>query len=249
MLALGGLTFGFVDSDLDGVEDSRDQCPNTPILELVDERGCPIKEVIKPKVRFYLRVGGGYIKDKREERTFSSLSVAFSWKKLYMSFSSKYYTSSKLYGSGMGNSYLFGGLSFYPTESLYLMPGLRVKIPTADRKFGDKYVDYSPTLSVDYFIGRLDLFSYASYTFRGNPNLKNTYFLSLGAGYDFTEKLYLSISTDFSQSAVSRRINRYLTIFSVYDINERLYTTLNYSKGLNSRAVDHSLSVRIGVRF
>jgi len=37
-----------VDSDLDGVPDTLDKCPNTPFLTLVNTDGCPIK---KDKIR------------------------------------------------------------------------------------------------------------------------------------------------------------------------------------------------------
>ncbi len=40
-LALGGST-GISDADQDGVKDSKDQCPATPVGARVDERGCPL---------------------------------------------------------------------------------------------------------------------------------------------------------------------------------------------------------------
>lgn len=41
--------YGYVDSDLDGVDDSVDKCPNTPFSDLVDESGCTIKSLIEEK--------------------------------------------------------------------------------------------------------------------------------------------------------------------------------------------------------
>ena len=43
--------YGYVDSDLDGVDDSVDKCPNTPFSDLVDESGCTIKSLVKKKER------------------------------------------------------------------------------------------------------------------------------------------------------------------------------------------------------
>jgi OOP family OmpA-OmpF porin len=44
--AFGGLSFGFggkqPDADLDGVQDSKDKCPDTPKGALVDANGCPL---------------------------------------------------------------------------------------------------------------------------------------------------------------------------------------------------------------
>jgi len=41
--------YGYVDSDLDGVDDSIDRCPNTPFSDLVDKNGCTIKSLVKNK--------------------------------------------------------------------------------------------------------------------------------------------------------------------------------------------------------
>jgi len=41
--------YGYIDSDLDGVDDSIDRCPNTPFSDLVDKYGCSIKSLVKNK--------------------------------------------------------------------------------------------------------------------------------------------------------------------------------------------------------
>jgi len=126
-LLLGtGLSFAFKDSDLDGVEDSVDRCPNTPLLELVDRFGCPLR-----KEKLYLRLGGGFLRDGREERVYGLTSLAYSLEGFYLSFTLRYYTYSRLHGRGMGDSTLFLGYSRY-VGRVYLLPGVRVKIPTGD---------------------------------------------------------------------------------------------------------------------
>ena len=45
-----------VDSDGDGVFDSVDQCPGTPMNLVVDERGCPVDVVIEDALKMELRV-------------------------------------------------------------------------------------------------------------------------------------------------------------------------------------------------
>ncbi len=242
--------FAFQDSDLDGVEDSVDKCPNTPILELVDRYGCPLESKLGPRGKFYLRVGGSYTKDREEERAFSLISVAFSYGKLYTSFSTRYYLSSKLYPSGMGDSRLFVGYSGFIRDRMYTLAGIRFKIPTGSKYYSNGKVDFTPSVLVDYIMNRYDLFTSLSYTFRGDNELKNTFSISLGGGYEFTEKLYGSLSLDLSQSALNNsRYNTYLSMFALYDITRNLYTSVTYSAGLNRRATDHSLSVRLGIRF
>ncbi|WP_457600119.1 transporter [Hydrogenivirga sp.] len=249
LLSLVQVAFAFQDSDLDGVEDSRDRCPNTPILQLVDKYGCPLESKRGVRGKFYLRVGGGVLKDGSEERTFSLFSVAYSYKRFYTSFTTRYYLSSKLYDPGMGDSSLFLGYSGFVTDRLYILPGVRIKLPTGDSQYSDGKVDYTPSLVLDYILDGYDVFAYLSYTFRGDSALRDTFSYSVGAGYDFTRSLYVSLSYDLSQSAVRSGYNSYLSVFTLYDLTDGLYTTLSYSKGINEEATDHSLSVRLGIRF
>jgi hypothetical protein len=51
--------FAFNDADLDGVEDSVDQCPGTSLTELVDISGCTIKDLASPH-HFDLIMGASY---------------------------------------------------------------------------------------------------------------------------------------------------------------------------------------------
>ncbi len=246
---LTGTGYAFQDSDLDGVDDSVDQCPGTPILELVDSKGCPISKKKKKKEwRAYLRIGGGFLQDRNEERTYTTLSLALSYKGIYTSFNTRYYTSSKLYSNGMGDSSLFFGYSRFITESIYIFPGIRFKIPTGADQYTNGKVDVTPSVVVDYIWKRYDVFLYISRTFRGDSTLKDTNSASVGGGYDFG-KLYLSASYDLSESAVRDAYNSYASLFAIYDINRRLYTTLSYSRGLNDRATDNSASIKIGIRF
>ncbi len=243
------LSFAFQDSDLDGVEDSKDRCPDTPILQLVDRYGCPIegKHVLRGK--FYMRLGGGFLKDGKEERVFSLFSVAYSYRDFYTSFTTRYYLSSKLNNPGMGDSSLFVGYSRFITDRLYALPGVRIKIPTGESQYSDGKFDYTPSVVLDYLFDDLDAFLYLGYTFRGNRNLNDTLSTSVGGGYNITRRLYASLSYDLSESAVRDGYNSYLSFFSLYDINRNLYATLSYSRGINREATDHSLTVRLGIRF
>lgn len=58
-----------IDSDADGVLDSKDQCPNTPYDVVVDEIGCPREpEIIieqRTEYRAFYDKDGNYPKDKR----------------------------------------------------------------------------------------------------------------------------------------------------------------------------------------
>lgn len=238
---LAQASFAFQDSDLDGVEDSVDRCPNTPILALVDRFGCPIEE----RGKIYLRVGGGLVTDRGRSDLYSLLSIAYSYRKVYASFTTRYYLS----GPGLGDSSLFLGYSDFLTEKLYVLPGVRLKLPTGSPGYSDGSVDLTPSVTLDYLLDGFDVFAFAGYTLRGSRNLRNTLSFSIGGGYDFTRKLYASLSYDASQSPVRGGWDSYLSLFVLYDVNRRVYTTFSSSVGLNPGAADLSLTFRVGFRF
>ena len=230
------MSFAFQDSDLDGVEDSMDRCPNTPILALVDRYGCSVDEDLGRT--FYFRTGIGFIKTERRSFTFSLISFAYSHKELYLSLTTKYY----LNNSGLGESSIFLGYSNFPAERLYVLSGVNLRLPTGD--YSDRKVYLTPSVAIDYLFSDYDVFTFISYTLG-----RNTPHLSLGGGYDISEKLYMSLSYDLSRSAVRDSWNRYLSLFALYNFNERVYTTLSYSRGLNRKAIDSSLIFKVGFRF
>ena len=41
--------FAYSDNDLDGVEDKNDLCPNTSLIEIVDDTGCTIEYLTAPE--------------------------------------------------------------------------------------------------------------------------------------------------------------------------------------------------------
>ncbi len=235
----------FQDEDLDGVEDSRDKCPGTPFLMLVDKNGCPIEKV---RPRFYLRYGFTYSENTGSETYLSLLTFALSYKRFYLSATGRYYHRLENLGSGLGDTSFYGSYTV-KLENIYLIPGFRLRFPTGDRRFSDQYTDTTFSLVGDVFLNGIDIVLFGSYTIKGNPALKNTYTLSAGPGYYFTESFYASVSYDAVSSAVSGRLNHYLSLFTLLDIAGPLYSTLSYSRGLSERAVDNTLTVRIGLRF
>ncbi len=54
----------FIDSDLDGVSDIYDRCPNTPFLEIVDANGCAKNQ--KPVSSYYIWVSSAIVYTERK---------------------------------------------------------------------------------------------------------------------------------------------------------------------------------------
>ena len=49
VLLLSSVLVAYKDQDIDGVDDSRDLCLNTPFDVIVDERGCPYGKIFLGK--------------------------------------------------------------------------------------------------------------------------------------------------------------------------------------------------------
>ena len=245
VFSYGSSTVPFQDEDLDGVEDSKDKCPGTPFMMLVDKNGCPVEKV---RPRFYLRYGFTYSEDRGRQTYLSLVTFAFSYKRFYLSATGRYYHRLENLGSGIGDTSLYGSYTVR-LESLYLIPGLRLRLPTGDRRFSDPYTDTTFSLVGDLFFNGVDIVVFGSYTIKGNPALKNTYTISAGPGYYFTDRFYASVSYDAVSSAVTGRLNHYASLFALLDIAGPLYSTLSYSRGISERAVDNTLTVRLGLRF
>jgi len=255
LILILGFSFAFQDSDLDGVEDSVDKCPDTPLLALVDKYGCPIEEEYKQiyerkkRLKLYLKFGFSHSKGDYYESNSFSLSFAFSLKPLYFSVTNRYYLYTSFAEEGWGDTSLYGSYTVKLSRSLILIPGIRIRLPTGKENLSSGRTDITPSFILNLFKGRWDLFSYISYSFRGGGDRKNVLFLSTGTGYVFSENLYANLSLDFSESTVRDIYNTYLSLFLIYDITERFYTTFNYSRGLSEGSTNNSVSLRFGIRF
>jgi hypothetical protein len=229
----------FTDSDLDGVDDSVDECPDTPFDQLVGKNGCPID---KEKGQIVLKIGGGLTKDSNYKNILASFSVGYSYKDWYFSILSNYYLyDSFVDGNGFGDTYIYGSysLDFYP---LFITAGLTVGVPTGDKNLGTGTTNLTPSFTVDYIIQDFDIFLSYGFVFRGN-NSDPSYTVSIGNGYQF-DTFYLSGSFDFDSEN-----GRYLSFYGIKDITDKYFFTINYSYGLNKNATKHFLSFYIGVRM
>ena len=239
LFMLVGISYSFTDSDLDGVDDSVDQCPDTPFDQLVGKNGCPINE---EKGQFYLKIGGSFTKDSQYKNLLTSVSLAYSYKNWYFSLLTNYYLYDSISDeTGFGDSYIYGSYSFdfYP---LYITAGLTVGIPTGGDNLGTGSTNLTPSFTADYILDHIDIFLSYGFVFRGE-NSENIQTISIGAGYQL-ENSYINGSFD-----VDSEKGKYVSFFILQNITEKYYLTLDYSYGLNKNATKHFGSLNLGVRF
>ena len=132
-----------------------------PFFVIVDQYGCPVKEIpIKRKrVKFYLKTGFSHSKDKDDESNSISYSLAVSFRKFYVSYTMRYYTYIRNVGKGLGNSSLYMSYRKF-IKNLGIYTGLRITIPTASEDISSRYVNFTPSLLFNYFKGKSDFFFY-----------------------------------------------------------------------------------------
>ena len=223
--------FSFSDSDFDGVEDSVDQCPGTSFTELVDIRGCTIKNLESPH-HFDLIVGASYSQispiQERTDTYTSSLQADYYYKDFSIQASTAFYDSesSSISTHGMTDSFIGAYYQLRPTASLSLRLGGGAVLPTYESDFNNNNTDYTLSASLSYIFKDFNLFGSYSYTlindddfsydefdFNGNVTgstniyYQNTNAYNLGIGYYFTTNLYSSVAYNSSDSIYSKFVS------------------------------------------
>lgn len=253
-LALFSFIFAYQDSDLDGVDDTRDKCPNTPFYYLVDKYGCPIKridlykkEVKKKRIKYYYRIGFSHAKDSNYESNSIYTSISVFLKPFYLTFKTRYYSYTSSSSSGWGNSSIYISYRKY-FKNLALFPSFSITIPTISRKIGNRYTSLTPALLIDYYKGKWDLFLYTSRVIRLGSGKEDYWVFSSGFGYLYDE-LYISPSIDFVESPDKGNYEIYGNLYIIYYLTQHLFLSINLSKGLNEKAIDRNISVKFGIKF
>ncbi len=266
-LFLGSLTlFAFTDSDMDGVEDVVDKCPNTPIMDLVDANGCTIKSLIVDE-SFDIVLGLSYSEmnyrlNENTDTYTMSFQADYYRDDFSLQFSTSYYTSSDSVGydsNGMNDTTIAAYYRFKPLPSLRIDGGIGVILPTYESDLGNNNTDYTLSLNGSYSIKKINLFAGYRYTLIGDDDIddgttavsyRNTYAYSFGTGYYFTSSLYSSISY-YRSDSIYRDVEaiRNISIYIFYSVDSHRFVTLNYARGLSDSTSDSYLALRIGYYF
>jgi hypothetical protein len=247
----------YVDEDIDGVDDSIDQCLNTPFDALADEDGCSKGQRSKKSGKLSLKIGTiinfDQFSDKDTNINFSANYFKDNWNLSLSSSSYTNYNESNDKNSENGDIYLSGGYLFKMDNSNIKL-SLGMKLATADDDVGTGEDDYFMNIFYDYFIdNRQDLFLYYGYTVSGDSksyDYENFSSFSIGSGIALTNSWYSSISYDQSGS-IYRSTEDYkaLTWFNSYSFSKRFFTTFSYSYALDDISYENSISLKLGVNF
>jgi len=212
--------FAYSDVDMDGVEDSVDQCPNTSLTELVDINGCTIKDLSSPH-HYDIILGASYsqispVTQEKTDTMAGSVQVDYYYKNFSVQVSTAFFNSesSLVSNSGQTDSFIGAYYLLKPLSGLSLRLGGGALLPTYQSDINNNNTDFTASLSASYLYKDFNLFGSYSYTMINdddfsytdttsatvNVTYQNTNAFNLGAGFYPTAKLYTSLSYNSSDS-------------------------------------------------
>ena len=246
---------------MDGVDDIYDKCLYTPFTDLVGNNGCTIESL--ESLHHLSLITGVSFSDtdyntlSKTDTTTSSLQLDYYYKNFSVTLNTSYYdNSSETYSnSGMNDTY-FGFDYQLAFTDLYLRVGLGAILPTYDTTLNNNNTDYTANINLSYTLSHINLFGTYGYTLVNDSDVEdvvsyqNSNYFSLGLGYYFTHKLYMSSYYNVSES-IFKNISEIETqsFYAYYSINKNFFTTLTYAYGLSETASDNYIGFKIGYYY
>ena len=263
--------FAYSDSDMDGVANSVDKCPNTPLTDLVDINGCSIKKVTPKQVSkghadiiLGLNYADSNFAQLNQSDTYSgSLQMDYYYGNFSLQASTSYYTTkAKTYSEqGMNDSFIGAAYNFRPIKNLSLRLGAGALLPTYQTSLNNNNTDYTGSASLSYTLAKVNVFGGYSYTMINDDDVvdttNNTSYIyqdtnaySAGLGYYFTNKLYMSGAYNLSNS-IYKGIDDIQTasLYGYYSIDKNRFLIFSYAYGLSDTASDNAVSLKVGYYF
>ncbi len=265
LLLISASLFAYVDSDMDGVDDSVDRCPNTPITDLVDTRGCS-KESLVDNNHFDIIVGMSfgqtdYTLTPNTNTYATTAQVDYYYKDFSLQASTSFYnTSSKGYNdSGMNDSTLAASYLLHPTDDIGVRVGVGAILPTYNSDLNNNKTDYTASVNVNKSIDDASIFAGYSYTMVNDTDVvdannvvyyQNTNAYTIGAGYDFTPQIYASLSY-YQANSIYKGVQdlKSASAYIFYTIDKNWFLNLSYSRGLSDSTSDSYGYASLGYYF
>ena len=253
--------YAYTDNDMDGVEDSIDKCPNTPLTDLADINGCT-KKSLASSHHYDIIVGVNYSdSDSRSLNTTDTLATSFQVDYYYKQFSiqasTSYFTTqgSGYSDSGLYDSYLGASYRLSDINNLSISLSAGAILPTYDTELNNNNTDYTTSVNLSYMLKDFNIFGGYAFTLVNDDDIgdityQNTNAFNAGLGYYVSNKLYMSGSYSLSDS-IYKGIEDIETaaVYGYYSIDKDKFATFNYAHGLSDSASKNYVSVRLGFLF
>jgi len=254
LLVLPISSFGYTDSDFDGVEDAKDKCPNTSVIDLVDKNGCKIEESLH-HFDVILGVKSIKIEDKNRDKNYYLTIKTAQIDYFYKNFSLNITSAEN--DSKLEDTYVSLKYKYEYNELVTFYTSFGVILPTHKNMLNNNRTDYSISQSIHYEKNNFSLFGAYRYTFINNIDIEkaslyyqNTNSYTLGIGYNLTQELYSSISVSSIENIYQEIDNSKSTNISfLYSFDDNWFTNISYTKTYNQSTISDTLSFRIGYYY
>lgn len=236
-----------VDSDMDGVDNDMDKCPNTPFFELVDKAGCTTEKIAaKDEDHYDIMLGAAYVKMNNGETD------------TVVSFVADYYYENWIFTLF---TQPYSQYNNYDGADLYLSVNYKMIMDNFTIKFGPGVVfpigsdssneaDYFLNVNVNYKIDKFDFTFYYKYTFMNDTFTQNIDTKVVSIGYYLFDTTYVNLaySTEKSIYEGIENVDNAALILN-HAITEHWFTNLRFTYGLSDSANDSSTTINVGYYF
>lgn len=263
LLFMVSSAYCFTDTDMDGVEDNKDLCPNTPLNDLVNNDGCSIQS-LHTDTHYEMIVGLGYSQVNYaasiKASTLSTMLQAniYRGNESFHLSGSYYHTSvSNITQQGWNDSYIGYSTRTLPLYGVTIGINGGLILPTYKSSYDNEAIDLTGGLSFRYQIeDDISFFGGYTYTLVNDKNVPDV------VTYQNTNSLYGGmnsiITPDFTMSLIYNQSDsiyadvtmaKTVGIGASYFIDSHWFSLLDYRYGLSDSTSDHDISLRLGYFF
>lgn len=254
--------FAYSDSDLDGVEDDYDLCPQTHLSDLVDHRGCVIRST-NNRFQYDIIAGMGYSEVNAASQRPSNTVTASMEMNTYIGnwwlqgivshYNSKDDIASE---SGLDDTLIHLLYTITPTKQLMLTSGVGIVLATYKSDYNNEANDYTGIIEFQYDLNhQFYLFGGMNYTWVRDHNViaqsyQNSAAFRLGAGYLGGKKSVWSAAYYQNESIYAdiETIKSFGVGYS-YQMDSNWFAGVDCGYGLSDAASKYTFAGRVGYSF
>lgn len=262
LCVLNLLLFAYSDSDMDGVEDYEDKCPNTQFDELVNYDGCS-KSGNDKKVDYTLVLGTRYAQKNYSSQLEGDTYYIYVQNNLsYLNWNFgaiiSYYRLREQESTqyGLDDTLLTLSYQTISSEFFSLSLGAGVVIPTYKSSYHNEAMDYMLTLDARYALSnQTHFFTNYAYTFIQDDDVVNIVYQDmpswqLGISFTPTQEQTYTFSYSHSDSIYENiQTIEELRLEVSYAMSKKIFTGISYDYGLSKSASAHTFGCFIGYGF
>jgi len=212
---------------------------------------------VQKKLHYDVIIGANYMGSN-----YSSLNQTDTSYVSLQAVTSYYKTDEKNYSeNGLNDSFVGAAYNIKTTKNLIVRVGIGAILPTYDTTLNNNKTDYTTSVNLSYTKGKANLFGGYIYTIINDTDVvdttnnisyayQNTNAYSVGLGYYLTNRLYMSMAYNQSDSIYkSVEDIKTASLYGYYSIDAGHFLIFSYANGLSDSASDHAASVKLGFYF